>query len=72
MLLIIRQYLFNNKLIAFDFITLCNSKSNRNNLIEVLFIGSFLVDCLMCLNISLIVSKISKFSLSGLVCQDQF
>ena len=72
MLLIIRQYLFNNKLIAFDFITLSNSKSNRNNLIEVLFIGSFLVDCLMCLNISLIVSKISKFSLSGLVCQDQF
>ena len=72
MLLIIRQYLFNNKLIALDFITLCNSKSNRNNLIEVLFIGSFLVDCLMCLNISLIVSKISKFSLSGLVFQDQF
>ena len=38
---------------------------NPNNLVEVLFIRVFLVDCLMCLNISLIALKISKSSLSG-------
>ena len=50
--------------------------SNPNNLVEILFIRVFLVDCfirvflvdcLTCLNISLIALKISKSSLSGLI-----
>ena len=45
--------------IAFDL------NSNPNNFLEVLLIGVFFVDCLMCLNISLISLKISKYSLSG-------
>ena len=36
--------------------------SNPNNLVEILYIRVFLVDCLMYLNISLIVLKILKSS----------
>ena len=50
--------------IAFDFIILSDLNSNPNNLVEMLFIRVFLVDCLMCLN-SLIALKISKSSLPG-------
>ena len=38
---------------------------NPNNLIEILLLSAFIVDCLMCLNISLIALKISTSSLSG-------
>ena len=50
--------------IAFKFIMLCDTSCNPNNLIEVLFIVVFSVNCLMCLDILLIVLKISKSSLS--------
>ena len=53
--------------IAFDFIILSDLNPNSNNLVETLFIGVFLVDYLICLNISLTVSKIAKSSLSGSV-----
>ena len=43
---------------------LCDTSCNPNNLIEVLFIVVFSVNCLMCLDILLIVLKISKSSLS--------
>ena len=49
--------------IAFDFVLLFNLNSNPNNLVEVFFIRVFLIACLMCLNISLIVLKMSKSSL---------
>ena len=42
---------------------LSDLESNPNNLVEVLFIRVFLVDCLMCQNISLIALIISKCSL---------
>ena len=51
--------------IAFDFIILFDLNLNPNNLTKILFIRAFLIDCLMCLNISMIVLKISKSSLSG-------
>ena len=41
---------------------LSDLNSNPNNLVEILLITVFLVDCLMCLNISLIVLKIPKSS----------
>ena len=48
---------------AFDFIILSDLNSNPNNLIEILLISVFLVDCSVRLNISLTVLKISKPSL---------
>ena len=39
--------------------------SNLNNIVKISFIRILLVDCLMCLNISLIALKILKSSLSG-------
>ena len=53
--------------IDFDFIISLDLNSNPNNLVEVLFISVFLVNCLMSINISLIVPKILKSSLSGLI-----
>ena len=50
--------------ITFDFAILSDLSSYRNNLVEILFIRAFLVYCLIYLNISLIVLKISKSSLS--------
>ena len=50
--------------IAFDFGILSGLNHYRHNLVEILFIKAFLVDCLKCLNISLIALKISKSSLS--------
>ena len=47
------------KFIAFDFVIF------SNNLVKILFIKSFLVACLMCLNIRLISLKILESSLSG-------
>ena len=41
--------------IAFDFIMLSDINSNPNNPIEILFISVFIVNCLMCLSISLII-----------------
>ena len=52
------------RFIVFDYIVLSDLNSNPNNLIEILFIIDFLVDCLMCLNISLVALQISKSSLS--------
>ena len=46
---------------------LSDLNSNPNNFVETLIISVFLVDCLMFLNISLIVLKISTSSLSGTV-----
>ena len=43
---------------------LSNLKSNPN-LVKILLISVFFVDCLICLNISLIALKILKSSLSG-------
>ena len=57
--------LFTTSFIAFDFIKLPNLTSYPNNLVEVLFIRDFLVDCLICLNISSIVLKILKSFSSG-------
>ena len=37
---------------AFDFIILSDLNSNPINLVEIFFIRVFLVDCLMCLDIS--------------------
>ena len=51
-------------IIAFDFIMLSDLNYNSNNLIEILFIRVFLVNCLMCLNTLKISSKISKSFLS--------
>ena len=51
--------------IAFDFTFLSDLNSNPNNLVEILIIRVFLVDCSICLNISLIALKISNSSLSG-------
>ena len=51
--------------VAYLFIVLSNLKSNRNNLVKIVFIRVFLVDCPICLNISLIALKISKCFLSG-------
>ena len=51
--------------IGFDFIILSDLNSKPNNRIEILFIRVLLTGCLMCLNIPLIVLKISNFSLSG-------
>ena len=66
MLLIIREYIFNNKFNSLNF--------NRNNLVEILFISVILfnrnfnyyllVDFMMCLIISFIVLKIPTSSLS--------
>ena len=50
--------------VAYLFIVLSNLKSNRNNLVKIVFIRVFLVDCSICINISLIALKISKFFLS--------
>ena len=62
LLLIIRQYfLLTINFIAFDFVILSDLNSN---LVESLFLKIFLVDCLLCLNISLTALKISKSSLS--------
>ena len=52
--------------IAFDFNMLFDLNSNPNNFIETLFIRVFLVDCLIFLNNSLIVLKISEY-LEGLI-----
>ena len=52
---------------AFDFITLSDLNSDLNHLIEFFFITVFWVDCLICLNISLIVLKMSKSSLLKLI-----
>ena len=65
MLLIIRQYFLTINFIAFYFIILSDLNAKPNNLVEILFIRVFLVDCLMCLNISLIVPKILRSSFSG-------
>ena len=54
---------FNNIFYSFDFIMLSDLNSVPN-LVEILFARVFLVDCLMCLNISLTVLKMSKSSLS--------
>ena len=51
--------------IAFGFVILSDLNFNPNSFVIILFIRVFLVDYLMCLNISLIVLKISMFSLSG-------
>ena len=58
MLFIIKQYFLTKNIIAFDFITLFDLKSNPDDLVEILFIRVYLIDCLMCLNILLIVLKI--------------
>ena len=58
MLFIIKQYFLTTNIIAFDFITLFDLKSNPDDLVEILFIRVYLIDCLMCLNILLIVLKI--------------
>ena len=50
--------------ITFDLIILSGLNSNPNNLLEILFIRVFVVNCLMCLNISFIALKLSKSSLS--------
>ena len=64
LLFIISQYFLTINFIAFDLIILFDLNSNPNNLVEILFTRALLVDCLMCLNILLMVLKISK-SLSG-------
>ena len=46
--------------------------SNLNNLIEILFIRVFIVDRLVCLNISLIALKTSKSSLSVSILTSRF
>ena len=46
--------------IAFDFIILSYLNSNPDNIVHIFFIRVFLDNCLMCLNISLIVPKKSK------------
>ena len=51
--------------IVFDFIILSDLNSCPNNLDKILLIGNFLVDCLICLNISLIAQEILKSSLPG-------
>ena len=67
-LLIIRQYFFLTIYFsAFDFITLSDLNSDLNHLIEFFFITVFWVDCLICLNISLIALKMSKSSLLKLI-----
>ena len=63
----IGQYFLTIDFIALNFIILSDLKSDNNNLVEILFIIAILVDCLMCLNMSLIALKISKS-----LCQDQF
>ena len=60
LLLIIRQYFLTINFIAFGFIILSDLNSDPKNLVEILFIRVFLVDCLTRLNISLIPLKISK------------
>ena len=69
LLLIIRKYFFddnfNNNFHSFDFNILSYLNSNPNHLVEICFIRVFIVDSLMCLNISLIALKISKSSSSG-------
>ena len=67
-LLIIRQYFFLTIYFsAFEFITLSDLNSDLNHLIEFFFITVFWVDCLICLNISLIALKMSKSSLLKLI-----
>ena len=67
-LLIIGQYFFLTIYFsAFDFITLSDLNSDLNHLIEFFFITVFWVDCLICLNISLIALKMSKSSLLKLI-----
>ena len=67
-LLIIRQYFFLTIYFsAFDFIILSDLNSDLNHLIEFFFITVFWVDCLICLNISLIALKMSKSSLLKLI-----
>ena len=51
--------------IAFDFMILSDLICNSNNLVEISFYWSFLVDCLMCLSISLKALKTLKSSFSG-------
>ena len=65
LLLVFRQYYFNNKLSSSWIFILSDLNSNLNNLVEISFIRVFLADCLMCLNISLISLLIFKSSLSG-------
>ena len=59
------NYFLTTNFIGFDFNALSDLNFNPNNLVVIFFIKVFLVDCLMCLNILLIVLKISKSSLSG-------
>ena len=60
LLIIMRQYLLEINLIAFNFVILSHLNCNPNNFFDVLFIRVFLVNCLMCLNILLTVWKASK------------
>ena len=70
LIIIVRQYFLTTNFIVFGFIILFDLNSNPSNLVENLFIRVFLVDCIMCLNISLTVLKISNSSLSGLILID--
>ena len=63
LLLIIRQYFCSNKFLSFWFYYII--WFNPNDLVEIVLISVFIVDCLMCLNISMIALKISKCSSSG-------
>ena len=58
------MFFLTKNFIAFDFIIISDLNSNPNNLVEILFIRVFLVDCFICLNISLIALKMSKSSFS--------
>ena len=63
------KYFLTIYFITFNFIVLSDLNSKPNNLIEYLSINDFLVnqldDCSMCINISVIALKISKYSLLG-------
>ena len=61
------QYFLTTNFIVFYFIILFDLNSNPTDLVEVLFIKGILVNCLICLNISLKALKTSKSSLSGLI-----
>ena len=52
------QAIFFNNFVAFNFLILSDLNFNPNNLVEILFIRVFLIDCLMCRDISLITLKI--------------
>ena len=66
-LLIIGQYFLPVYFKVFDIILLSDLNFHPNNLLEILFITVFSVDCLVCLNISLRAIKISKSSFSALI-----